>query len=231
VKLRATLFKLHTPHSQNCQKYFFWLLIHYNLQPESIGEYALAARLSSLLKKSSARHSHLCPRQVLGVRMGLAGLAALGLEAPVKKGDAIVIIETDGCFADGVEVATGTSIGHRNLRLADFGKTAATFVDIKTERAIRLFPAPGVRTLSENYAPEMEGRYFAQLHGYQRMPEKELFNYQDVALKPPLKAILSEPGLRVECERCGEEIINERHVIVDGALICQTCAGRGYYLD
>lgn len=186
-------------------------------------------KLSDLLKQSSSRHSHLCPRQVLGVRMGLAGLAALGLEAPIKKGDAIVIIETDGCFADGIEVATGTSIGHRNLRLVDFGKTAATFVDIQNERAIRLFPAAGVRALSENYAPQMEGRYFAQLHGYQRMPEKELFSYQEVVLNPPLKAILSEPGIRVECERCREEIINERHVLLDGAVVCQSCAGRGYY--
>jgi formylmethanofuran dehydrogenase subunit E len=192
-------------------------------------ENALSDNLSDLLKQSAVRHSHLCPRQVLGVRMGLAGLAVLGLEGPVKKGDAVVIIETDGCFADGIEVATGASIGHRNLRLADFGKTAATFVDIKTERAIRLSPAPGVRALSENYAPEMEQRYNAQLHGYQRMPEKELFNYQEVILKPSLKTILSQPGIRVECERCGEEIINERSVIVDGAVICQTCAGRGYY--
>jgi len=208
----------------------FLASIHYNLHQESNGEHALSPRLSSLLKKSSARHSHLCPRQVLGVRMGLAGLAALGIESPIKKGSAIVIIETDGCFADGIEVSTGASIGHRNLRLFDFGKAAATFVDINTEQAIRLSPARGVRILSENYAPEMEDRYYAQLHGYQRMPAKELFNYREVTLTPSLKFILSQPGIRVECERCGEEIINERHRIVDGAVLCQTCMGRGYYL-
>ena len=45
----------------------------------------MPANLSRLLERSAARHSHLCPRQVLGVRMGMAGLAALGLEAPITK--------------------------------------------------------------------------------------------------------------------------------------------------
>lgn len=187
--------------------------------------------LSDLLNQSAARHSHLCPRQVLGVRMGLAGLAALGLPAPVKKGDALVIIETDGCFADGIEVSTGTSIGHRNLRVADFGKVAATFADIRSGRAIRLSPGQNVRERAGDYAPEMKNPYYAQLHGYQRMSDKELFVFREVILKPTLEAILSSPGIRTECERCGEEIINERQVIVDGLALCRTCANQGYYFD
>ena len=187
--------------------------------------------LSDLLKQSSARHSHLCPRQVLGVRMGLAGLVALGLEAPVKKGDALVIIETDGCFADGIEVSTGTNIGHRNLRVADFGKIAATFVNVQTGQVIRLSPAQNVREHAESYTPEIKSRYYAQLHGYQLMPDKELFTFREVVLKPPLKAILSRPDFRMECERCGEEIINERQVIVGGLSLCCTCANQGYYFE
>ena len=70
----------------------------------------------------SSRHDHLCPRQVLGVRMGLAGLEAIGLEAPMPHKAALVFIETDGCFADGIEVATGASVGHRTLKIVDTGK-------------------------------------------------------------------------------------------------------------
>ena len=187
--------------------------------------------LSDLLKQSSARHSHLCPRQILGVRMGLAGLVALGLEAPVKKGDALVIIETDGCFADGIEVSTGTNIGHRNLRVADFGKIAATFVNVQTGQAIRLSPAQNVREHAESYAPEIKSRYYAQLHGYQLMPANELFVFREVGLNPPLDAILSSPGFRAECARCGEEIINERQVIAGGLSLCCTCANQGYYFE
>jgi formylmethanofuran dehydrogenase subunit E len=97
----------------------------------------MSSDLSELLKQSSARHDHLCPRQVLGVRMGLAGLAAIGVAAPLAHKDALVFIETDGCFADGIEVATGATVGHRTLRVLDYGKTGATFANTKTGQTIR----------------------------------------------------------------------------------------------
>jgi formylmethanofuran dehydrogenase subunit E len=161
--------------------------------------------------------------------MGLAGLSALGLEAPFKKGEALVIVETDGCFADGIEVATGATVGHRSLRVVDYGKAAATFVHLPGGRAVRLSPRENVRQQAAIYAPEMKTPYYAQLHGYQVMPEAELFVFREVELDPPLKAILSRPGLRLACERCGEEIINERQVLVQGLTLCKTCAGQGYY--
>ena len=150
---------------------------------------------------------------------------------PFKKGDALIIIETDGCFADGIEVSTDASIGHRNLRVAGFGKIAATFVDGKTGQAIRLSPAQNVRECAESYAPEIESRYYAQLHGYRLMSDNELFDYREVVLKPPLKAILSKPGFCMESERCGEEIINGRQVSVNGLALCQACANRGNYFE
>src|SRR5512133_3268241 len=96
--------------------------------------------LNEVLQISAARHTHLCPRQVLGARMGLAGAQALGLELPVRSRRLWVILESDGCFADGVEAATGCSVGHRTLRIEDYGKIAATFVDIKQGRAVRVAP-------------------------------------------------------------------------------------------
>jgi len=79
--------------------------------------------LQPLLEKSSRDHSHLCPRQILGVRMGLAGMAALGFDAPPDKKRLLVIVENDGCFADGVIAATNCTVGHRTLRVEDYGKT------------------------------------------------------------------------------------------------------------
>jgi formylmethanofuran dehydrogenase subunit E len=69
-----------------------------------------------------SRHDHVCLRQILGVGMGLAGLEAIGLEAPIPHNVALVFIETDGCFADGIEVATGALVGHRTLKIVDTGK-------------------------------------------------------------------------------------------------------------
>jgi formylmethanofuran dehydrogenase subunit E len=161
--------------------------------------------------------------------MGLYGLATLGIEHPVNKHTALVIVETDGCFADGIQVATGASIGHRTLRVNDYGKIAAAFADVKTGRAIRFSPRLDVRERATQYASEIKSRYYAQLHGYQLMPDEELFDIQEVVLRPTLKAILSKPNARVTCIRCGEEIINERQVITSGKPLCRVCAGSGYY--
>lgn len=189
----------------------------------------MSANLYDLLQQSSARHSHLCPRQVLGVRMGLAGLAALGLESPINKQTVLIIIETDGCFADGIKVSTGAAIGHRTLRVNDYGKAAATFVDVKTERAIRVAPLLDIRQRASAYMPDEERHYFAQLEGYQIMPDEEMFHYQEVILQPSLEVLLSKPNMRVNCEHCGEEIMNEREVMVNGNTLCLACADQGYY--
>ncbi len=185
--------------------------------------------LAFLLKQSSAQHDHLCPRQVLGVRMGLAGMAAIGLPTPMPHKAALVFIESDGCFATGIEVSTGAAVGHRTLRVVDLGKIAATFANVATGCAIRLSILPDVRKQALLYAPGVKARYYAQLKGYQLMPESELFSFQEVNLQPALKAIVSKPGLRAKCAQCGEEIINERQVLVDGKALCRTCAGNGYY--
>ena len=186
--------------------------------------------ITDLLKQSSARHDHLCPRQVLGVRIGLAGLSALGLESPVNKRTALIIIESDGCFADGIEVATGAAIGHRTLRVNDFGKIAATFADVRSGHAVRISPALDIRERALSYAPDEPRRYFAQLQWYQGMPDVELLRIQEVELHPTLNELISQPLARVVCDYCGEEIINEREVLVNGATLCRACASDGYYL-
>jgi formylmethanofuran dehydrogenase subunit E len=185
--------------------------------------------LQPLLAQSSERHRHLCPRQVLGVRIGLAGTAALGLAIPRRDKRLLVIVETDGCFADGVEVATGCTMGHRTLRLADYGKIGATFVDVKTETAVRVAPQLDVRQRAPLYAPEEKKKYYAQLVGYQRMPDPELLTIWAVNLTTPVKQIVSRAGVRVNCFGCGEEIINQRGVMKAERTLCQACAEPAYY--
>ena len=138
--------------------------------------------LDELLRRSAVRHSHPCPRQVLGVRMGLAGAAALGLEIPRQDKRLLVIAETDGCFLDGLEITCGVAAGRRTLRIEDYGKVAATFVDVKTGDACRFAPKPDVRARALAYAPEESRHYFAQLIGYQVMPDDELFSLTPVVL-------------------------------------------------
>ncbi len=188
------------------------------------------SELQAILERSAERHRHLCPRQVLGARIGLAGAAALRLEVPRRDKRLLILVETDGCFADGIEAATGCSMGHRTLRLEDYGKIAATFVDVRSGRAVRVAPRLDVRERAWKYAPEETRRYFAQLKGYQRMPEEELLVVQPVTLATPVEAIVSRPGVRVNCDCCGEEIINEREIRVDGQVLCRACVGPAYYV-
>lgn len=185
--------------------------------------------IQALLEQSAERHSHLCPRQVLGVRMALAGAAALGLNEPRADKRLLIIAETDGCFVDGLEVGSGASPGHRTLRIEDYGKVAATFVDVKAEESVRLFPRQDVRVRAFDYAPHEKRHYFAQLHGYQVMPDEVLFAVQRITLTTPVKQIVSRPGVRVNCAACGEEIINEREVVISGIPYCRACVGQGYY--
>ena len=185
--------------------------------------------LTSLLEQSAALHRHLCPRQVLGVRMGMLAGKLLGLELPQTKKRLLSIVETDGCFADGVSVATNCWVGRRTLRVVDFGKTAVTFVDTQTETAVRLYPLPAVRELAPEFAPEARNRWQGYLLGYQRMPDEMLFGMQSVVLTQSVQEIVSRAGVRVNCDVCGEEILNEREVVREGAVLCQSCAGNGYY--
>jgi formylmethanofuran dehydrogenase subunit E len=185
--------------------------------------------LQEILEISSARHTHLCPRQVLGVRIGLAGGAALRFELPRRDKRMLIILETDGCFADGIKAATGCTVGHRTMRIADYGKIAATFVDAQTGQALRITPRLDVRERAHTYIPSESRHYFAQLLGYQVMPDDELLTIQPVQLTTPIAQIISRAGVRVNCEGCGEEIINEREVILSGHVFCNTCALGGYY--
>jgi formylmethanofuran dehydrogenase subunit E len=185
--------------------------------------------LQELLEQSAELHRHLCPRQVLGVRMGIAAGQLLGLDLPQADKRLLTIVETDGCFTDGVAVATNCWVGRRTLRVLDYGKVAATFVDTQTGAARRIVPSAEARTHAANYAPEAHSRWEAMLLGYQRMPQGLLLRWQAVELTTPVAEILSRPGARALCDRCGEEILNEREIVRGGITLCRSCAGDGYY--
>jgi hypothetical protein len=113
--------------------------------------------LDALLEATAARHAHLCPKQVLGARMGLLAGALIGIELPQHDKRLLVIMETDGCTADGIAVATGCSVGHRTLRVEDYGKVAATFVDTHTERTLRIVPQLEARSRAQPMRRMHEG--------------------------------------------------------------------------
>lgn len=186
--------------------------------------------LSELLEQTAALHNHLCPRQVLGVRMGMLASELFDLDLPQTGKRLYTFLETDGCFADGIAVATGCWLGHRTLRLMDFGKVAATFVDTHTDRAFRISIHPEARQIAREAEPDARSRWHAQLAAYQYLPVDQLLVWQPVQLTVSMEALVSRPGVRVNCACCGEEILNEREQIINGEPVCRACAGEAYYL-
>jgi formylmethanofuran dehydrogenase subunit E len=191
----------------------------------------ITLELQTCLDKAAALHHHLCPRQVLGVRTGMHAANLFSLSLPQTDKRLFAFVETDGCFADGVSVATGCWLGRRTMRLADYGKVAATFVDTATGRAIRVFPQPTARARALEYAPGEPDAWHSQLVAYRVMPAPELLRVEEVRLAVSLEEIISQPGLRVTCHACGEEIMNARELSENGQALCRRCAGRDSYYE
>ncbi len=187
------------------------------------------SRLNEMLEQTEAMHKHLCPRQVLGVRMGLLASELLGIEMPQKDKRVLAFVESDGCFADGLSAATGCTLGHRTMRLFDYGKVAATLVDTKTGRAVRIAPRADSRKRAAEAVPEAANRWKGQLEAYKSIPSELLLEAREVAVNLDVAALVGKAGVRVNCARCQEEILNQREVAHEGETLCQSCAGDSYW--
>lgn len=185
--------------------------------------------LNEMLQRAASGHHHLCPRQVLGVRMGVLAGKLLSLSLPQQDKRLIVISETDGCAVDGLIAATGCTVGHRTLRIEDYGKVAATFVDSIVGKGIRIVPRPSARGRAREFAPSGCSRWEAYVFGYQEMPDDVLFRVEDVMLRDSIERIVSKAGRRTVCQSCGEEINNEREVKIGQWTLCKSCSGESYY--
>jgi formylmethanofuran dehydrogenase subunit E len=184
-----------------------------------------------LLAESVKIHGHLCAGQVLGVRMSMLGLRSIGITDPKGRDrrSLIVYVEMDRCATDAVQSVTGCSLGHRTMKFLDYGKMAATFVNLATRKAVRIIALEESRDKAKNLFPEMTNKYAAQLEAYKVMPDEELFAVQDVqvALKP--EDMPGKPLRRVVCDECGEHVQDMREVQRDGKVLCAACAEGGYY--
>ena len=184
-----------------------------------------------LLDISVKIHGHLCPGQVLGVRMSMLGLSLIGIDDPKGKDrkSLIVYVEIDRCATDAVQSVTGCSPGKRSLKLLDFGKMAATFVNLKTDKAVRLLAKEDSKNRAKNYFPEIEDKYKCQLEAYKVMPDEELFEWKEVKVEIPEEDMPGRPKRRVKCEKCGEHVQDNRDLNVEGKILCKACAGNAYY--
>lgn len=185
----------------------------------------------SLLEESVRIHGHLCPGQVLGVRMSILGLNKIGIEDPKGKDrkSLIVFVEMDRCATDAVQSVTGCSLGHRTMKFMDYGKMAATFVNLKTGRAVRIVAKEEARDKAKEMFPDVENKYKAQLEAYKKMTDYELFDVRDVKVDIKPEDMPGRPLRRVQCDSCGEYVQDRRDILRDGKILCKPCAYGGYY--
>jgi formylmethanofuran dehydrogenase subunit E len=186
--------------------------------------------LDEYLALAAQSHGHMCPGQVLGVRMAMLGLKQLGIDDPVRhRKRLLTFVEIDRCASDAVSLVTGCRLGKRSLKYFDYGKVAATFVDLETQRAVRVVARDDSRAKAQGMFPELADPSQQQLAAYRVMEDTELFVHRRVKVRLKPEDMPGRPRSRVACERCGEGVNDGRERRVDGNILCRSCAGDSYY--
>lgn len=182
-----------------------------------------------LLKESASIHGHLCAGQVLGVRMAMVGCREVGIEEPKGSKKLLVYVEIDRCATDAIRAVTGCSLGKRTLKFLDYGKMAATFVNLATQRAVRVLAKDEARSVVASYVDDSSNQHEAEKKAYALMPEESLFSIQPMKIQIPAEDMPGVRGGRIFCEQCGEGINFKRELRTGGKILCIPCA-RGSYL-
>lgn len=200
----------------------------------------MAAGLDELLQEAEVAHGHLCAGQILGVRMAMLALERLGIEDPRRRllanGELnpdrkrlVTFVEIDRCATDAIGVVTGCRVGKRALKLRDWGKMAATFVDLNAElepnvyKGLRVVALENSKARAKDLYPELE-KNAQQMKAYREMPEAELFASEWVRVPLPASEFPGYKGQRVVCARCGEGVNFDRYVEREGERLCLACA-------
>lgn len=212
---------------------------------------ATTTALDDLLADAEAAHGHLCAGQILGVRMAMLALDRLGIADPrarfgpdgslnPDRKRLVTFVEIDRCATDAIGVVTGCRVGKRALKLRDWGKMAATFVDLNARlapsgetdadpapghdyRAVRVAALESSKDRARVLYPGLE-KNVQQMHAYRELPDAELFSEQWVRVSLPPSEFPGFRGERVVCAVCGEGVNFDRWTERHGQRVCLSCA-------
>jgi formylmethanofuran dehydrogenase subunit E len=172
------------------------------------------------LKKAGDYHGHVCAGIALGTKMTLAAMKVLGMNPGVKNKNLIVYAEIDRCMTDAVQVITGCSLGHRSLKYVDYGKFAATFVNLETGKALRA-------SIKESFKSDGPIEEVSRI--ISRTPDNEMVILQEVKIDISETDLPGSPKKRAYCSICGERVMDGRDVTRNGRVMCRGCANGKYY--
>jgi formylmethanofuran dehydrogenase subunit E len=178
-----------------------------------------------LLGEAEVAHGHLCAGQILGVRMAMLGCRLLGIDEPRGKDRKrlVTYVEIDRCATDALAVVTGCRLGKRALKFRDWGKMAATFVDLQG-KAVRIAALESSKARARELYPEMGDKNQQQMRAYREMPDEELFSTQWVSVTVEPREMPGYKSARIACAECGEGINYDREILLDGRTLCYSCA-------
>jgi formylmethanofuran dehydrogenase subunit E len=179
-----------------------------------------------LLQKAEAAHGHICAGQILGVRMALLGLNRLEIDDPrgADRKRLVTYIEIDRCATDAIGMVTGCRLGKRTLKFRDWGKMAATFVDLTTDRGVRIIALENSRELAQELYPRIETKSARQMAAYRELRDDQLFREEWVRVAVDASELPGFKGERHTCPQCGEGVNFGRLNEVDGERLCLSCA-------
>lgn len=187
--------------------------------------------LDQYLEDAAVAHGHLCAGQVLGVRMAMYGMRLLGIEDPqgADRKRTVTFVEIDRCATDAVALVTNCRLGKRALKFRDWGKMAATFIDVQSGKAVRIAALESSKARAKQMHPELDNKNKQQMLAYREMSDDELFSKEWVKVDLPEHEFPGYKGDRIVCESCGEGIAFKREVVQSGRTLCRGCAGERYY--
>jgi formylmethanofuran dehydrogenase subunit E len=183
----------------------------------------------ALLKQAETAHGHLCAGQILGVRLAMLGLERLGIADPrgADRKRLIAFVEIDRCATDAIALVTGCRLGKRTLKFRDWGKMAATFVDLQANCAIRIAALEGSRETAARLYPHLDNKNQQQMQAYRELPDGELFREQWVGVEIDAADLPGYKAERIACARCREGVNFGRVALVGGERLCLSCARPG----
>lgn len=187
--------------------------------------------LEEYIALAEQAHGHMCAGQILGLRMAMYAMKLLGIEDPTGRDRKrlVTFIEIDRCATDAISIVTGCRMGKRALKFRDFGKVAATFCDLKEDRAVRVVAREAPKQRAKELYPEIADKNQQQMRAYRELPDEELFAEQRVRVTLGAEEFPGYKGDRRMCQECGEGINFKREVVRQGRVLCKACAGERYY--
>jgi formylmethanofuran dehydrogenase subunit E len=186
----------------------------------------------TLLKGASKAHGHLCPGQVVGVRMAMLGCDLIGLNDPaghpqIKK--IIVYVEMDRCATDAISHVTGVKLGRRSLKFIDNGIMAATFVNLETGKAFRIVSTETARDKAADLMPHLLDKRQQQLEAYKIMDDEDLFTVTQVQVDVPAGDMPGPTRFKAVCAQCGIIVRDKKEVFKNNEILCRPCAYGSYF--